>query len=246
MKILNSTPISSFGGINYVLKEIEDQGIGLYLNRNLPNLAKQSRFSWKDIIYSYWSVFFCGGNCAEDLSKNLHTALKDNPFLNLPSPDRILERLKSLSTPHIKAKTSRSTKIHQLSPNSCLNQLNIGLLKKLRLIPTDNNTLDYDNTFVFAEKADSAYTYKQRNGYCPGVGLIGNNIVYVENRNGNSNPEALQLETLKRMFDLLTKNKIHVSAFRADAASYSVLIINEIQKHVDKFYIRARMSEVLD
>jgi len=124
-----------------------------------------------------------------------------------------------------------------------LNQINLKLLRKLSLIKERNNILDYDNTLVFNRKADAANTYKKRHGYCPGVGIIGNNVVYIENRNGNSNPETLQKETLERMFEALEDNKIHIGAFRADGASYTLSTITEIVKHVDKFYIRARVYD---
>ncbi len=46
---------------------------------------------------SYWSVFFCGGDCAEDMAINLKEGFQGTPFINIPSPDRVLERIKSLS-----------------------------------------------------------------------------------------------------------------------------------------------------
>ena len=46
-------------------------------------------------------------------------------------------------------------------------------------------------------------TYKKQFGYAPGVGIIGKHVVYVENRNGNSDAQTLQQDTLALMFDLL-------------------------------------------
>lgn len=66
MDILKSSPISPFGGLNFVLEAFDKLKVGEFLDKNLPTLPKQTRYSWKDIFYSYWSVFFCGGNCAED------------------------------------------------------------------------------------------------------------------------------------------------------------------------------------
>lgn len=106
MKILKSPHISSFGGFNFVLEELNKNRIGNILNQNLPSLPSQSKYQWKDLIYSLWSVFFCGGDCAEDLAVNLKSFYKLNPFVCLPSPDRILNRLKALSEPikYFKAK----------------------------------------------------------------------------------------------------------------------------------------------
>ena len=245
MDILKSSPISPFGGLNFVLEAFDKLKVGEFLDKNLPTLPKQTRYSWKDIFYSYWSVFFCGGDCAEDLAINLKQSFKSNPRLNIPSPDRILNRMKSLAGEKEYFRTPRGTVDHQFSLNPLLNELNMKLTKKLSLLQKKNNILDYDNTLIFTEKADAANTYKRQYGYCPGVGIIKNNIVYVENRNGNSNPETLQKDTLKRMFDTLEENNIHIGVFRADGGSYTLHTIAEVVKRVDKFFVRARISNVL-
>src|SRR5690606_25676127 len=66
------------------------------------------------------------------------------------------------------------------------------------------------------------------------------------NRNGNSTAHILQEETLKRMFELLLKNDIKISKFRADSASYNWKTIQTIDKYSETFYVRARMSQALD
>ena len=68
MKILKSNPITSFGGLNFVLNEFNNQRLNVLFNKYLPCLPSQSKYYWKDIFYSLWSVFFCGGDCTEDLS----------------------------------------------------------------------------------------------------------------------------------------------------------------------------------
>jgi len=246
MKILNSSQVSSFGGLNYVLEAFNKLGIDKLLNEKLPELPKQCKYNWQDILYSFWSVFFCGGDCAEDISINLKPALKSNPYVNLPSPDRILERLKELAQPGLYSTTPRGNILHHFGINPLLNNINQLLFKKLAKKNIEGHILDYDNTFLFTNKEDANKTYKKHYGYCPGVGLIGKNIVYIENRNGNSNPEALQKQTLERMFTLLKSNAIKIKAFRADAASYNLFSLDEIQRNVDFFYVRARMSEALD
>lgn len=245
MKILHSSAVSSFGGLNFVLDAFDRLGLDTFFEGQFPKLPHQSKYSWKDIIYSYWSVFFCGGDCAEDLSINLKPTFRNHPTINLPSPDRVLERIKSLSTPSTFFATPRGKTIHQFSINKNLNQINLKLLKKLSLLKNSNNTLDYDNTLLFTNKSDAVNTYKKRHGYCPGVGIIGSNVVYVENRNGNSNPETHQKETLQRMFKVLEDNNIHIGTFRADGASYTLDTITEIVKHVDKFYVRARLYDTI-
>ena len=97
MKIIQSSNISAFGGLNFVIKEAIDLKINKLFNDELPALPNQSKYSWFDLIMSYWSVFFCGGDCSEDLNINLKDNLRNNPFIQIPSPDRILNRVRELA-----------------------------------------------------------------------------------------------------------------------------------------------------
>ena len=53
MKILKSSYLNPFGGINFVIDELDKQGVGHILNDSLPKLKPQSRYNWRDILYSY-------------------------------------------------------------------------------------------------------------------------------------------------------------------------------------------------
>ena len=64
MKVINSSPITSFGGLNFVLEKISQLGIDNLFEGSLPKLPAQSKYKWKNILYSYWSILFCGGDCA--------------------------------------------------------------------------------------------------------------------------------------------------------------------------------------
>lgn len=242
MKTLNSSSISPFGGLNFVLKELEDQKIGNLLNQSLPTLAAQSKYSWKDILYSYWSILFCGGDCAEDISINLNKSLDNVPYILCPSPDRLLNRLKELSSPKIIIKKNRSLSSNEISINTSLNMLNIKILKRLGLLQSQNSVLDYDNTVIFNDKLDAKMTYKKNKGYFPGIGIIGQNIVFIENRNGNSAPHSMQDDTIDRMMQALISQNIHVKSFRADSASYQFSTITTARKYFEKIYIRAKIN----
>ncbi len=149
MKLLKSPAISSFGGINFVIKEAISLKINGLLECNLPTLPKQSKYTWFDIIMSYWSVFFCGGDCAEDLSIHLKKGFKNNPFVNVPSPDRVLNRVKSLSEGSGFYTTKRGKHEHQFSLAKELNTLNLKMLSLLPGFKKKDVILDYDNTLVF-------------------------------------------------------------------------------------------------
>lgn len=242
IKILKSSPISPFGGLNFVLKEFENKQIGRILQDHLPELPTQCKYSWKDLLYSFWSIYFCGGDCIEDLGGNFHKHLMNFPFLKVPSPDRVLKRFQEIAQPKEILSSKRSKARHEFSINMEINRLNIQILKQIGLKQDDNHVLDYDNTIIFNNKADSVTTYKKGSGYCPGVGIIGKNIVYLENRNGNSNARFLQEDTLKRMFSLLKDQGIGIETFRADGGSYVYEVLKVVVKYTNNFYIRARMS----
>lgn len=243
MKVLYSAPISSFGGLNFVLEELTNLKIDHLINQSLPKLAAQSKYSWKDIFYSYWSILFCGGDCAEDLSVNLKSCFSENPFIKGPSADRLLARLKELSLPIQTFKERKSKVDNEFSRNDNLNLLNLKLLKRMSVLNAVEEVLDYDNTFIFTDKSDAKYTYYKQKGYCPGVGLIGNKVVYVENRNGNCAPHTLQDKTIERIFELLDSQNIKVESFRAGSAAYQFEVINTVVRYTKKFYIRAKMRE---
>lgn len=216
--------------------------LGDLLESSLPPLASQSKYGWKDISFSYWSIPFCGGDCTENLAVNLKSSLGKNPYINVPSPDRLLERLKELSEPSDWFKKKQSLVANQFSINKLLNELNIKLLKQLSSFNTEQTVLDYDNTLIFTEKSNAKRTQKKENGYCPAVGIIDSNVVYVENRNGNCGPHTLQEETLERMFTLLAEQGIKVDVVRAVSASYHFLVVSVLIKYVDQFFIKAKVN----
>lgn len=244
MKIVQSSGITPFGGLNFVLEEFYINNLDKILSESLPDLAPQSKYDWKDILYSFWSIYLCGADCAEDLSGNLKSALSDIPYCNLPSPDRVLNRFKELALPFDVFSVPRGKRLHQFSINRELNVLNIKILKLFNQLNLEQ-TLDYDNTILYTKKADAKRTYKKELGYCLGVATMGSKIVFIENRNGNSDAKTLQFQTLTRMFELLKDQNIELINFRADGASYQLDVIDLIQKNVQNFYLRANSNQTL-
>jgi len=244
MKIVKSLQqITPYGGLTFAIEELEKKGVGKLVNTFLPELPSQSTYSWKDIIYSLWSIPLCGGDCIEDLSINLKQYIKNIPFFNVPSADSVLRRLKDLAKPKRILVSKFYKKNHEFSINMALNKLNIRLIKMLGGIKNETIILDYDNTILITEKADARRAYIKEKGYCPGVGIIGDQIVYVENRNGNSDAQTFQEKTISRMFKLLKSEGVKPHVFRADSASYLYQVIETAKKYVDRFYIRARNDQ---
>ena len=107
--------------------------------------------------------------------------------------------------------------------------------------------LDFDHQFIEAEKFDSKPTFKKFLGYRPGVAVIGDTIVGIENSDGNTNVRFHRKDTLKRFFERLEQRGLAVNRFRADCGSCSEDIVSEVEKHCKSFYIRAnRCSSLYD
>lgn len=246
MKIQYYKSISAFGGINYIFEYLKNNDIDSLFNQNLPELTKQSKYSWNDIISSLLSIYLCGADCIEDLQTHLKDHFINNPFVNIPSPDTVLRRLSGLIQDNQICRTKRGEVDHTYNTNQVLEKLNISLLKKLGVFDENELTIDYDNTIIFNEKSDSKMTYKRNPGYQPGVCTINENqVLYIENRNGNSDAKSFQSDTLNRMFKLLEDNNIKtIDHFRADAASYQYDVIKLLDKKVRNFYIGCKNDYV--
>lgn len=246
MKVQNSSTISAFGGINFVFEYLEEGNYKNLFEKYLPGLAQQSTYSWKDIIYSILSIYLCGGDCIEDLQIHLKTHLQNNPFLNVPSSDTVLKRLKEVSEDNNQCFARRGTVEHTYNRNSKFEELNVVLLKKLGAFSKGETIIDYDNTILFNEKSDSEMTYKRNPGYQPGVCTLNEEqVLYIENRNGNSDAKSFQQDTLRRIFTLLKSKRIKkVDHFRADAASYQFDVIKLLEQEVKNFYIGCRNSYI--
>lgn len=107
--------------------------------------------------------------------------------------------------------------------------------------------VDFDHQFIETEKYDAKPTYKKFLGYRPGVAVIGDMIVGIENSDGNTNVRFHQQDTLKRIFERLERNNLVINRFRADCGSCSEEIVEEVEKHCKSFYIRAnRCSSLYD
>lgn len=246
VKIINSSPISAFGGINFVFEYLNHLKIDKLCQELLPCIAAQSKYSWKDVFYSLNSVFLCGGDSIEDLHTHLKSHFINNPFVNLTSPDTVLRRLSQLAEQTKTCVTKIGVVEHQYCTNQTLENFNIEMLKKLGVFSSKELTLDYDNTIIFNEKQDSKMTSKRDFGYQPGICTINEEfILYIENRNGNSDAKSFQKQTLQRIFNLLdTKQVKKINHFRADAASYQYDIVTFLKEKVEYFYIGCRNSYV--
>ena len=82
--------------------------------------------------------------------------------------------------------------------------------------------VDFDHQFIETEKYEAKPTYKKFSGYRPGVAVIGDLIVGIENSDGNTNVRFHQKDTLKS-----EQNGLTINRFRADCGSCSEEIVEE-------------------
>ncbi len=105
--------------------------------------------------------------------------------------------------------------------------------------------LDFGHQFIDTEKYDAKPTYKKFTGYSPGVAVVADYIVGIENRDGNANVRFCQQHTLERIFTRLEKNGIRINRARMDCGSCSEKIVDTIKAHCKHFYIRANRCSAL-
>ena len=203
-------------------------------------------YQYSEIIRSLMSVYFCGGSCVEDVTSHLMRHLSYHPTLRTCSSDTILRAIKELTQENI-SYTSDQGKTYDFNTADKLNTLLINALVSTgELKEIEEYDVDFDHQFLETEKYDAKPTYKKFLGYRPGVYVIGDKIVYIENSDGNTNVRFHQADTHKRFFALLESQNIRVNRFRADCGSCSKEIVSEIEKHCKHFYIRANRCSSLD
>ncbi len=243
--LLNQQKITPFGGINFVNNAIINAGILQTIDDQLGSRPAQAKFSFSDIVMNLWNIFFCGGDCAEDLDNNLKTTFVDTPSINAVSPDSVLRVLKSLATENETIQSNKGN-IYTTNRNDSLNELNINIMKQIGLLKSKQfYDFDYDNEVIPTEKKDAKKTYKYNKGYFPGMATINGMPIYFENRDGNMNVKTDQSELLNRCFKLLNDNDIYIDRARADAGLYTKRIVQEYERNCNLFYIRANRCDFL-
>ncbi len=241
MKVaISNENINSLGGLNFISNEFESIGMPSLITSILGNRSILATYEYSDIIKSIWMLFFAGGDCAEDIHTNLKQELSNVIGMTIPSADSILRLQKELSIEkeiHI----SKANISNEFSKHAKLNQLNLEILLKTKTLIADKSyDLDFDNQFIPCEKYDARKSYKMKRGYFPSIATIGKNIVYFENRNGNSNVKYKQADTLEASYKLLKDKGIEINRSRMDCGSFTQEVVEMVEKHSKLFYIRAQ------
>lgn len=240
MKITQSREnITPFGGFNFCHELFDKTGLPSLIDNHLGQRVKYAGFSYSDIFTNHMAIFLHGGDCTEDINDHLRANLKQVRGISVCSADTILRGIKELATPN-QEHLSATNVVHQFNINLKLNHLLVkALLKTKQLDKMSSYTLDYDNQVIATEKHDAAKTYKKCEGYQSGIASIGQHIVYIEGRNGNSPAKYKQKETLQRTLSLLETERVKINRFRADSASYQKEVVDLVTQEEKLFYIRA-------
>ena len=204
-------------------------------------------YQYSEILRSLMCVYLCGGSCVEDVTAHLMKHLSLHPTLRTCSADTILRAIEELTCANT-TYTADSGKQYDFNTADTMNNLVVNaLLATGQLKANREYDFDFDHQFIETEKYDAKPTYKKFLGYGPGVAVIDDMIVGIENRDGNTNVRFNQKETLKRIFKRLDSSGIRVSRARMDCGSCSEEIVETVEAHCRYFYIRAnRCSSLYD
>ncbi|MBP3574751.1 MAG: IS1380 family transposase [Prevotella sp.] len=235
---IKSEKLTPFGGIFHIMEHF-DALLSKTIDTSLGMRCKSYGYQYSEIIRSLMCIYFCGGSCVEDVTSHLMPHLSLHPVLRTCSSDTILRAIRELSQNNI-SYTSDSQKVYEFNTAQRVNELLVNaLLATGELVRKGLYDLDFDHQFIETEKYDAEPTYKKFLGYGVGVAVIEDMIVGIEAMDGNTNVHFHQQDTLKRLFERLEGKYITIDRFRADCGSYSKKIIEVVEAHCKRFYIRA-------
>lgn len=246
MKILQSSDkIQGFGGLNFVMETLNNDKILENIDTHLGTRGSRAHYSYSELFSNLLGIFFCGGDCAEDLDIHLKENLEQVNGMQVCSPDTLLRMATELSVATQKTQTDTGV-VHEINVNARLNDLLLVLSHQMDLLPKEKNQqaiVDFDHQFIACEKYDSRTSYKKQEGYFPGVCMINNLPLQIEGRNGNSGVKYETCQTIERMLLKIKQYVPHLHACRLDCGYYTQDIVALAEKHCDKFFIRAQRCE---
>ena len=163
----------------------------------------------------------CGGSCIEDVTTHVMKHLSLHPTLRTCSADTILRAIHELTCKNItyKSASGKSYDFHTADNMNCL--LVNALLATGQLNSGQEYDFDFDHQLIETEKHDVTPTYKTFLRSSPGVAVINDMIVGIENRERNTNLRFNQRETLERIFKRLEASEVYISRARMDCGSCS-------------------------
>ena len=163
---IKSEKITPFGGIFHVREQFS-RFVGPVIDKVLGLRCTSYGYQYSEIAGSLASVYFCGGNCVEDITSHLMPHLSLHPSLRTCSSDTVLRAISELATGNT-TYTSDTGKSYEFNTATKLNSLLVqALLSTGQLVAGASYDLDFDHQFIETEKYDAKMTYKKFTGYSP-------------------------------------------------------------------------------
>ena len=94
---IKSEKITPFGGIFHVREQFS-RFVGPVIDKVLGLRCTSYGYQYSEIAGSLASVYFCGGNCVEDITSHLMPHLSLHPSLRTCSSDTVLRAISELAT----------------------------------------------------------------------------------------------------------------------------------------------------
>jgi hypothetical protein len=241
---VNPTFYQSFGGINFIEKDINKINFDLLVSETLGSRSIIAQYSYGDLLKNIFYSKIIGGDALDDLNI-LKEQLQDHPSLKIASPDTIEYAFQELVQPIKKESIAKGAE-HLINDHKGFNSLLTKLCSQTGLLKqSEEYTMDYDGHIIENTKADNAFTYKKSEGYYPVVCSINKLPVYLQNRNGNTPESYDQKNNIAAALQQCITQKIRVNKFRADACCYEKKTIKYLEKENITYYIRAEQNESL-
>lgn len=218
---IKSKTLTPFGGIFYVLDEFSRLGLCSVIDRFLGLRSKTIGYQYSEIISSLFCIFYCGGDCIEDIGTHLGSHLELRLNTRIPSPDTLQRGIKELSEDNVSFRSKQGLE-YSFNKAERLGALLLELLLHTgQLVRGQLYDLDFDHQFIPTEKYDTVYSYKKERGYFPGIATIDGLVVGLENRAANTNVRFHQADTLRSIFRRLADRGVYINRCRMDCGSFS-------------------------
>ena len=127
---IKSERITPFGGI-FQVRELFSRFVGPVIDKVLGLRCTSFGYQYGEIAGSLASIYFCGGDCVEDVTSHLMPHLSLHPTLRTCSSDTILRAISELATANT-TYTSDTGKSYDFNTATRLNRLLVKALLSFR------------------------------------------------------------------------------------------------------------------
>ena len=124
---IKSEKNTPFGGIFHVREQFS-RFVGPVIDKMLGFRCTSYGYQYSEIVDSLSSIYFCGGDCVEDVTSHLMPHLSLHPTLRTCSSDTILRRISELATANT-TYISDTGKSYDFNTAAKLNSLLVKVLK---------------------------------------------------------------------------------------------------------------------